>query len=106
MTERVGIVVDSTADFPPGMVEELGLHVVPIHIVIDGQDFRHGVTIENDRVIEDLDGGKLVGLDISQHHIVSCQLNDEVEFFVLQIRSVIRRSRNPKPLSMGSANSI
>jgi DegV family protein with EDD domain len=54
MTERVGIVVDSTADFPPGMVEELGLHVVPIHIVIDGQDFRHGVSIENDRVIEAL----------------------------------------------------
>ena len=26
MTEKIGIVVDSTADFPPGMVEELGPH--------------------------------------------------------------------------------
>lgn len=51
MTEKIGIVVDSTADFPPGMVEELGLHVVPIHIVIDGTDYLHGVTIENDSVI-------------------------------------------------------
>jgi DegV family protein with EDD domain len=51
MVENIGIVVDSTADFPPGMVEALGLHVVPIHIVIDGTDYLHGVTIENDRVI-------------------------------------------------------
>jgi DegV family protein with EDD domain len=51
MTERIGIVVDSNADFPPGMAEALGLHVVPIHIVIDGKDYLHGVSIENDRVI-------------------------------------------------------
>lgn len=51
MTEKIGIVVDSTADFPPGMIKELGLHVVPIHIVIDGTDYLHGVTIENDSVI-------------------------------------------------------
>jgi len=51
MTERIGIVVDSTADFPPGMAEALGLHDVPIHIVIDGTDYLHGVSIENDRVI-------------------------------------------------------
>ena len=51
MTERIGIVVDSTADFPPGMAEALGLHVVPIHIVIDGTDYLHAVSIENDRVI-------------------------------------------------------
>ena len=51
MTERIGIVVDSTADFPPGMAEALGVHVVPIHIVIDGKDYLHGVSIANDRVI-------------------------------------------------------
>ena len=52
MTERIGIVVDSTADFPPGMVEALGLHMVPIHIVIDGKDYLHGVSIGNEQVIE------------------------------------------------------
>ena len=52
MTEHIGIVVDSTADFPPGMVEALGLHMVPIHIVIDGKDYLHGVSIENEQVID------------------------------------------------------
>lgn len=51
MKEQIGVVVDSTADFPPGMAEALGVHVVPIHIEIDGQDYLHGVSIENDRVI-------------------------------------------------------
>ena len=51
MTERIGIVVDSTADFPPGMVEALGLHVVPIHFVIDGKEYLHGVSIGNEQVI-------------------------------------------------------
>lgn len=51
MTEQIGIIVDSTADFPPGMAEALGVHVIPIHIVIDGQDYLHGVTIENNKVI-------------------------------------------------------
>ena len=51
----IGIVVDSTADFPQGTVERWGLHIVPIHIVIDGQDFLHGVNLDNDDVIEALE---------------------------------------------------
>ncbi|MGD9331051.1 MAG: DegV family protein [Desulfobacterales bacterium] len=51
MAERIGIVVDSSADFPAGMIQALGVHVIPIHIVIDGQDYLHGVSIDNDRVI-------------------------------------------------------
>lgn len=57
MTERIGIVVDSTADFPAGMVADLGLHVVPIHIIIDGVDHLHGVTIQNGDVIAALEKG-------------------------------------------------
>jgi DegV family protein with EDD domain len=51
MKERIGIVVDSTADFPAGMAAELGLHVVSIHIAVDGDDYRHGVTITNAEVM-------------------------------------------------------
>ncbi len=52
MGANIGIVVDSTADFPPGLVEQWGFHIVPIHIAIDGADFLHGVNLDNDDVIE------------------------------------------------------
>lgn len=51
MTEQIGIVVDSTADFPPDMAADMGVHIVPIHITIDGKDHLHGVSIENKQVI-------------------------------------------------------
>ncbi|MGD9096931.1 MAG: DegV family protein [Desulfobacterales bacterium] len=51
MGANIGIVVDSTADFPRGLAERWGLHIVPIHIAIDGQDFLHGVNLENADVI-------------------------------------------------------
>lgn len=51
MVARIGILVDSTADFPAGMIEELELHVIPIHIIIDGRDHLHGVTIQNEDVV-------------------------------------------------------
>ena len=58
MKERIGIVVDSTADFPVGMVEEMDVHIVPIHIVVDGEDYLHGVTIQNEDVIAALQAGR------------------------------------------------
>jgi len=51
MAHNVGFVVDSTADFPEGIAEHLELHVIPIHIFVDGNDFLHGVTISNTEVI-------------------------------------------------------
>ncbi|MDJ0874646.1 MAG: DegV family protein [Desulfobacterales bacterium] len=52
MEARIGIVVDSTADFPAGLVAQWDFHIVPIHIAIDGQDFLHGVNLNNDDVID------------------------------------------------------
>ncbi len=52
MIEKIGIVTDSTADFPEGMAEELEINIIPIHIVIDGDDYLHGVTISNQDVVE------------------------------------------------------
>ncbi|MBW2180228.1 MAG: DegV family protein, partial [Deltaproteobacteria bacterium] len=31
MAQKVGIVVDSPADFPEGMVEKHGIHILPVH---------------------------------------------------------------------------
>ena len=54
MTTKIGFVCDSTADFPQGMVEELGLHILPVHIFVDGNDHLHGAGIDNQAVIERL----------------------------------------------------
>jgi fatty acid kinase fatty acid binding subunit len=54
VTEKIGFVCDSTADFPEGMADRLGLHILPVHIFVDGTDHLHGVTIDNQTVIENL----------------------------------------------------
>lgn len=54
MAEKIGFVCDSTADFPEGMVDALGLHILPVHIFVDGKDHLHGVDIGNEEVIKRL----------------------------------------------------
>jgi len=54
MLKRIGLICDSTADFPKGLEEELGLHILPVHIMVDGQDHLHGRTISNREVVEAL----------------------------------------------------
>ncbi|VFQ45694.1 DegV family protein [Desulfoluna butyratoxydans] len=45
MGQRIAIVTDSTADFPAGVAEKLGIRCVPVHVVVDGVDHLDGVTI-------------------------------------------------------------
>jgi DegV family protein with EDD domain len=54
MAVNIGLVVDSTADFPSGMTGSLGLHVIPIHIVVDSKDYLHGIDISNQEVLDHL----------------------------------------------------
>ena len=54
MSERIGLICDSTADFPSGLEKELGLHILPVHIMVDGQDYLHGETISNREVLQAL----------------------------------------------------
>lgn len=42
---QVAVVTDSTADLPAGLVERLGIHVIPLNIELDGQTFEDRVTI-------------------------------------------------------------
>jgi fatty acid-binding protein DegV len=51
---KIGIVVDSPADFPEGMAEKLGLHIMPVHIYVNGRDHLHGVDISNREVVDHL----------------------------------------------------
>ncbi|MBW1644116.1 MAG: DegV family protein [Deltaproteobacteria bacterium] len=57
MAQKVGIVVDSPADFPEGMVEKHGIHILPVHIFVDGVDHLHGINITNNDVIEHMKTG-------------------------------------------------
>lgn len=54
MTKNIALVCDSTADFPPGMAEQLGLHILPVHIFAEKKDHLHGKTISNKDVIKKL----------------------------------------------------
>jgi DegV family protein with EDD domain len=60
MKQAIGLVVDSTADFPLGMADALGLHIVPIHIMIDGKDHRHGIDIQNAQILAAMREGREV----------------------------------------------
>ena len=39
------IVTDSTVSLPPDFAEELGIHVAPMHVTMEGQSYRDGVDI-------------------------------------------------------------
>ena len=52
MTKKIALVCDSTADFPPGMAEKLGLHILPVHIFAEKKDHLHGKTISNKEVLK------------------------------------------------------
>jgi DegV family protein with EDD domain len=56
--KRVAVVTDSTAGLPAELVEELGIHVVPIPLIRDGQTFLDGVDITPGEVYRRLRGGE------------------------------------------------
>ncbi|MDP4014345.1 MAG: DegV family protein [Candidatus Nanopelagicales bacterium] len=51
---RVAVVTDSTSTLPFEVVRELGIRVVPVHVVVGGHSFDEGVEITPDRVAEAL----------------------------------------------------
>jgi DegV family protein with EDD domain len=43
--QRVAVVTDSTADLSPDLIDERGITVVPLTVVLEGQDYLDGVEI-------------------------------------------------------------
>lgn len=39
---KIGIVADTSSNFTPSMAEELGIHIVPMHIMIDQKNYKDG----------------------------------------------------------------
>ena len=53
----IRIVTDSTSDLPPALVEQLGVTVVPINVVIDDVNYRDGIDLTPDEFYQRLVAG-------------------------------------------------
>lgn len=58
--DQVVVVTDSTASLPAALVEAAGVVVVPLHVVIDGEDHREGVDLSTDVLVAALRRGARV----------------------------------------------
>lgn len=54
MSKKVAIVTDSSAYFEPGVVEKLGIHVVPLNIHLGADKFLEGTGIDTDELFRRL----------------------------------------------------
>ncbi len=57
MPKQVAIVTDSTAYFEPGVVESLGIHVVPLQIQMGSERFLDGIDLTSDELFRRLSLG-------------------------------------------------
>ncbi|TFG45391.1 MAG: DegV family protein, partial [Dehalococcoidia bacterium] len=55
----VKIVVDSTADLPQQLAEDMGITVVPCYVRFGNQSYRDRVEISEDTVFEKLQSGSI-----------------------------------------------
>lgn len=49
---NIQIVTDSTSDLTPDMIQECGIHVVPLHVVFEGVAYRDGVDLTPGQMYE------------------------------------------------------
>jgi DegV family protein with EDD domain len=60
MLKKIGIVADSTADFPEHLAETMGIRIAPIHVYVDGENFLDGKSITKQEVVACLKKGSRV----------------------------------------------
>ncbi len=60
MSGPVAVVTDSTAYLPPSAAAELGITVVPLQVIVDGESLAEGVEIGGDQVAEALRADRTV----------------------------------------------
>ncbi|SFK05226.1 DegV family protein [Cellulomonas sp. KH9] len=57
---RVAVVTDSTAALPPGLAADVGVHVVPLEVSIDGARYAEGVDVTPEQLLHALARGSRV----------------------------------------------
>ena len=55
---QFAVVTDSAADIPLALAEKWGIHVVPLHVVFQGTDYRDGVDITTPELLKMMDGAE------------------------------------------------
>lgn len=55
---QFAVVTDSAADIPLALAEKWGIHVVPLHVVFQGTDYRDGVDITTPELLRMMDGAE------------------------------------------------
>ena len=45
---RIGIVADTSSNFTPEMAEELGIHIVPMQIIIDEKSYKDAIDLSTE----------------------------------------------------------
>ena len=53
---RIGIVADTSSNFTPELAQELGIHIIPMQIMIDGKTYKDGVDISIEEFYEKMEG--------------------------------------------------
>jgi len=48
VTATIGIVTDSNAQLPPGLVDRYGVEIVPLTVTVDGREYLEGVDLDAD----------------------------------------------------------
>jgi len=49
---KIGFITDSTADFPDGLIEQLNINIIPVHVVVDSKDYLDKIEISNEYIVE------------------------------------------------------
>lgn len=55
MSERIGIITDSTSDIPANIIEQYGIEVLPLQIIYQNQQYRDGIEITPQEVYDRLE---------------------------------------------------
>ena len=107
----VGVVTDSVACLPPGMVAWLEIEVVPVELVLDGRAYRDGLDITPDEFYRAMAGAKSSPLHAAVMHALAPQQAEEmrqviasrfqlVELYVTQFTPVMGVHTGPGVLGI------
>jgi len=79
--KQIGIVLDSTSDFPIMLKERYNVHIVPQQIILDGQVYRDGIDIQLNEVLDALIKGRNVTTSQATPEDMTVTLKDALKEF-------------------------
>lgn len=57
---KIGIVADTSSNFSPKTAQQLGIHIVPMQIIIDNQTYRDGIDISVEDFYQKMEKAKIL----------------------------------------------